>query len=292
MSKTKQNSLMLLSIACILILLLAMSLPNLVLSPGQPFSLGQPQAGAGGAEVLLPGSDIILLVFRGIIGLSLILLPPYIILSLLSKEGRGRLIADIVMIALLLLLAEYLRNHPLGDKPPVQEPSAAASPDTNFEAGPPSVIFQPTPPSWLTPVVILVAAGVIVILLFMVIRYLQRRAIPSGSSLNRLADEAQNAIETLQAGGDFKITVLHCYQEMSRIVREEKGIERDTDMTPREFESRLVEKGLPKEAIRTLTRLFEQARYGNVTSGTREENLAFSCLTEIVNACRLIEGQA
>ena len=83
---------------------------------------------------------------------------------------------------------------------------------------------------------------------------------------------------------------MHCYQEMSRTVKQEKGIARETTMTAREFEAQLVGKGLPQESVETLTRLFERVRYGNLRPDAGEENLAFACLTEIVNACHALRG--
>ena len=59
-------------------------------------------------------------------------------------------------------------------------------------------------------------------------------------------------------------------------------------MTVREFEVFLVDNGLPKEAIQTLSRLFEQVRYGGTLEDTRQEELALSCLTDIVNACKAL----
>ncbi len=292
MSKAKQNSLTLLAIAGLLIVLLAMSLPNLVLSPGEPFSLGQPSTATGEADVLSADGDVIMLIFRGIIALALILLPFYVVVSLLTPEGRQRLIANVVLIVLLLLLADYLQKHPLSEGEQKSEQAEIGVPALDAESGLPVTVFQATPPAWLTPAIILVASILVVSFMLVAVRFGQRRVKPATLSLEKLAEEAQNALESLQAGGDFKITVIHCYQEMSRIVRAERGIERDTDMTAREFETRLVSKGLPPEAIRTLTRLFEQVRYGSIPPGTGDEKLAFACLTEIVDACRRIERQA
>ena len=79
---------------------------------------------------------------------------------------------------------------------------------------------------------------------------------------------------------------------MTRIVKQQKGIERESTMTVREFEDYLVSSGLPQEAIQTLSRLFEQVRYGGTSEDTPQEELALSCLTDIVNACKVIGGLA
>jgi hypothetical protein len=62
-------------------------------------------------------------------------------------------------------------------------------------------------------------------------------------------------------------------------------------MTPREFEDRLINRGLPGESIKTLTRLFEQVRYGSLNANPGEEDQAVACLTDIVNYCRALENR-
>ncbi|HTP10892.1 MAG TPA: DUF4129 domain-containing protein, partial [Anaerolineae bacterium] len=88
-------------------------------------------------------------------------------------------------------------------------------------------------------------------------------------------------------GGDFKLTIVRCYQEMSRVVREERGLAREAAMTPREFEDYLASQGLPRAALNTLTRLFEQVRYGSLPAAAQEEALALTCLTEIAEGLSL-----
>ena len=70
-----------------------------------------------------------------------------------------------------------------------------------------------------------------------------------------------------------------------RVVKEEKGVARESAMTVREFEEQLVSKGLPEEAVQTLSRLFEQVRYGSMATSTREEDMAVASLNAIVEAC-------
>ena len=134
--------------------------------------------------------------------------------------------------------------------------------------------------------VILAISILIVAIIFAAIRFIQHRRNSGKNSYKDLAREAEMAIESLRSGGDLDTSILHCYQEMSRIVKKEKGVARETAMTPREFEERLEEIGLPRESVRTLTRLFEQVRYGAVPTGSHEESLAVTCLTDIANACK------
>jgi hypothetical protein len=56
-------------------------------------------------------------------------------------------------------------------------------------------------------------------------------------------------------------------------------------MTPAEFASRLQEAGLPGDAVRRLTRLFEGVRYGQRKVGPKDVNEAVACLTAILQYC-------
>ena len=290
MSKAKRNSLVLLSIAALLIIVLAMALPNLTLLPGQPFALEEQTSRfnpVGGSAT----SNILLLLFRGAVALTLICFIIYVIYSLMTPEGRKRLILNAVMLALLLILADYLRNNlPQAAQQTDQPVEMSMQPGQNGE-GIAATPFPTSPPQWLTAGIILMLSITIgVFILALVWFFLRHREEPK-SELDELAEEAQNAIESLNVGADFRMTIIRCYQEMSRVLKTERGIARDIAMTPREFEDQLVGKGLPQASIKTLTRLFEQARYGGAVAQTSEENLAVSCLTDIVNACKAMRSQ-
>jgi hypothetical protein len=79
---------------------------------------------------------------------------------------------------------------------------------------------------------------------------------------------------------------MRCYYEMSRVLRQQRGIRRHQAMTPREFATFLEEAGLPTEAVRRLTELFEQVRYGAKSPGRDEGAQALACLETIVEFCR------
>jgi len=73
---------------------------------------------------------------------------------------------------------------------------------------------------------------------------------------------------------------------MARIVREQRGISRDSAKTTTEFAADLEGAGLPGEDVRRLTRLFESVRYGAKLTGEDEEREAVAALTAIARACR------
>ena len=72
---------------------------------------------------------------------------------------------------------------------------------------------------------------------------------------------------------------------MSDVVGDRKRLQRDTAMTPTEFANRLEQAGLPGDAVRRLTRLFEGVRYGGHKAGPQETNEAVACLTTILHYC-------
>ena len=117
---------------------------------------------------------------------------------------------------------------------------------------------------------------------------LRQRARRPPARLGMLAREANQALEALQAGADVRDTILRCYFEMERTVKLERGISRAESATPREFEQRLKELGLPETEVGRLIRLFEAVRYGLLGPGNDrdQEQEAIACLAAIVKASR------
>jgi hypothetical protein len=287
MSTAKRNSLLLLAVAGVTILLIAMGLPSVVLSPGQPFSLGPAQVEAASGERVLPAGEWILWIFQGLVALALILLPVYIAFSLLTRKGRERLMGDLMALALLLVAANLASQRRALTPQPGQATGMPTDWGQFLDSGP-STSFSATPPSWLTLFVLLLVSVLAGALILEAVWFLQRRRHSRNTSWEQLGQEAREALDALQTGGELQMTIIRCYQAMARVVNKERGIARGTAMTPREFEDYLVSKGLPREPIRTLTRLFERVRYGSLSVGRREEDLGFSCLTDIIAACQAI----
>jgi hypothetical protein len=101
-----------------------------------------------------------------------------------------------------------------------------------------------------------------------------------------LRREAERAIDELRAGSDIHGTIVRCYLQMSRALQKERGIELEQTMTARDFELLLEARGIPRDPVHTLTRLFEQARYGRTRPGPEDEQRAMDCLTAIVRYSR------
>ncbi|MGD2158129.1 MAG: DUF4129 domain-containing protein [Anaerolineales bacterium] len=110
------------------------------------------------------------------------------------------------------------------------------------------------------------------------------RKVHPPSEIEQIGREAQLAISKLQAGQGMTDTILACYFEMNRILGVKKGIHRADSTTPREFEQELKELGLPQKSLESLTRLFEQARYGRKEFKASQHQEAIACLNEIAKA--------
>lgn len=117
----------------------------------------------------------------------------------------------------------------------------------------------------------------IAILVFVYRRYLR----PKPTTLDIIAQEAINEIK---AGANFKDAIIQCYYDMSIAINEQRGIQRDEAMTAREFEMRLQDHGLPHKHIVQLTRLFESVRYGSKSPNSKEESQAIAALQAIIYA--------
>ncbi len=281
MSKSRRTALILLSAAALFILILAMSLPRLVLFQGQPFSLDETQPATTAATPTLTDDAVFDLLFRGGLAIVLVLVPVYIVYSLLTPRGRRRLVGNAILIIILFLIAQYVHDHPPPQNQQTTEAALGAQPPPESNGIAPSV-FPTEPPPLLTVAVIAIASAAVIALILLVF-WLRRRNQPKADlTMVALAEAAQSTIESLQAGGDLKYTVIRCYQEMMRVVREQRGIAREDAMTVREFEDELISRGLPKDAIRTLTRLFEQVRYGSLPTTSADETVALNALNDIV----------
>jgi|YNPBryantNP2012_1023418.scaffolds.fasta_scaffold12243_4 hypothetical protein len=276
---------LLLALTIVTVVLLSASLSQLQFHSGEPFALEEETPGAAGAGGgLLVGERLFWLIFQALLLCTLPILVALLLVTIFVPEARRRLFRY-MLIFLALLAVLFLLYRPAVELPPEEEqlPDAGTGGMLPTPAYPVSE-FEQTSAPWLVTIVavilaLLFAAG-LVGAAWLVWRRRQR-PIPS---LAQLARPAQEALRTLEAGGDLRNTVLRCYYEMSRILGEQRGIWREEAMTPREFERRLVAAGLPSEHVHRLTRLFEDARYSTRAPGEYEEQEAIGCLRVIVEA--------
>jgi hypothetical protein len=286
--------LLLVAVAVLAILALAASVRDLEFSPGDPFALGS------GISFRLPpgglpseGSSAMMLFVRGVLLLVLALLPFSIIYLIISPSARKKALQNIIVFGVILLLINLLRQQmrPLErtDLFPGMNIGAPGQPDSPA----PAAQFSGSAPDWLVAAVsfglALLIAGIAIAIIWALIK---RRSQPeAGLSLERIAEHAEEARQTIEAGGDLYDTILRCYREMTDVVRDARGIQRQLAVTPSEFEQQLEAAGLPREPVRELTRLFEEVRYGAKSLGEWEGRRAVACLSAIADSCRILAPQ-
>lgn len=211
-----------------------------------------------------------------------------LIAVLMSPEGRKRLLRLLFRIvvtywAIYLLFTRYPQVlarlgeafAPAGEIP------------VEVSNGVPPPVF--TPPSSTSSMTYLVSFGIVVLVAFLAWRayaaWKLLHAVPAGQAARKLARIARASLHDLTSGRDSTDVILNCYFRMSDVVTEKKNLSRSVSMTPHEFATRLEQAGLPAEAVKQLTRLFEGVRYGGQRSNPRMVNEAVACLTAILQYC-------
>jgi hypothetical protein len=110
-------------------------------------------------------------------------------------------------------------------------------------------------------------------------------ALSAKKPLDEIAHIARSSLNDLNAGRDSSDVIINCYLRMSDVVADKRKLQRELAMTPQEFALRLERAGLPGDAVRRLTRLFEIVRYGDRKSAPKDVNEAVSCLNTILHYC-------
>jgi hypothetical protein len=281
--RRKRLLLFVLSIVIVAMLLLSAGLSELVFLPGQPIPLGYSPMGLWGMFDRPWQVKLFETVFRVLIFIAVLILPFSIIYFLVSREARKRILLDFLRLLPILVIVYVLAQRMQPGASSLDQGLPPALPDASSEA--PLVDVDAVLPGWFFGVtsvgLALLVATVLVGLGWFVWRRRRR-----DSSLEQLAQQAEEAIDAIQTGADLRDTVMRCYYEMSRVLRQQRGIRRHQAMTPREFVAFLEEAGLPSEAVRRLTKLFEQVRYGAKALSQGEEAQALASLKTIVEFCR------
>ena len=107
----------------------------------------------------------------------------------------------------------------------------------------------------------------------------------SEPSFKKIAGIARSSLREISSGRDSTDVIINCYSRMSAVVADKRNLNRSAAMTPSEFAGRLEQAGLPGDAVRRLTRLFEKVRYGGYRTDSKAVNEAVACLTTILHYC-------
>jgi hypothetical protein len=150
-----------------------------------------------------------------------------------------------------------------------------------------------TPPAFATPQTIAIATYIVSFTVAILLIVLARKAYAlwnefktlDAQPLKKIAQIARSSIDDLTAGRESTDVIMNCYYRMSDVVSDKKNLDRSASMTPGEFAVRLEKAGLPSDAVRKLTRLFEGVRYGAHRSGPGEVREAVASLTAILDHC-------
>jgi hypothetical protein len=273
----KRRSLIFLGLTAIAILLIAVALPRLELQPGSPLPGLE-----GGAEALptgvvaLPPISVNTFV-RAILGGILVTALLYSVFKGIKGTSWREIVGALRFMAVLGLillvgvgLLFALSHVRISASPVAPELLPAAMRITGMEL--------PPLPAGLIGLVWVCLGLVILLLAGWVIRWqVQRRR-----EKDQLSLEVHDALQALKSGENVRNVIVRCYQEMSRVLQKEQGVELVESMTAQEFERLLEARDFPPTPIRQLTQLFEAARYGYRSPTSRDEQEAFDCLNAIV----------
>lgn len=206
---------------------------------------------------------------------------------LLSPEERKRLILIFLRMVLIIYTLIYiLQNY--GDRFLflLETPAVAGSQQSDVANMQPVPEFQPPQ---ITPMVSYLISFGFVLLLLVIAWALysgwKKYFAPSHRPLDEIARIARSSLRDLNSGRDTSDVIVNCYLRMSDVVAEKQKLQREDAMTPHEFSLRLERAGLPGDAVRRLTRLFEMVRYGDKRSAPKDVSEAVNCLNTILHYC-------
>lgn len=262
--------------ALLSIIILSAGLSNLELQSGFQFQGGsQPNLPNQSFAEIIPEGSLLIFIATGILALTSLALFIYVIIRL-SVYINLKSVAITFLVLLILLGIIYL----------VPETNQAQTAIRLIENS--SVEITPLPPIyrestgelpdilyWILITVTVLGLGYIAIRL---IRDWKSNPKPE----TELTQNAQQALNNLKSGMDFRNVILRCYFQMTTTLQKEQGVERQDSMTVREFENALEIIGYPAKPVHQLTALFENIRYGEKETTIADEKAARESLGAII----------
>lgn len=216
------------------------------------------------------------------------LLLAFLIGMLLTPEGRKRLFRIFIRVAftywaLYFVFTRY--GNVFASLAAALNLAPQGGPASDSENLPPPVFTPPQETPWLSYLVAVICILLLALLAWRLQRLWRNSTGGAGGSLDELARIARSSLRDLSSGRESTDVIMNCYFRMSDVVADKRNLQRGTSMTPAEFAVRLERAGLPGEAVKRLTRLFENVRYGGYRTGPKEVNEAVACLTTILHYC-------
>ena len=284
----RQILLLIATSAVVLLTILAAGLSDLRFAP--------PQALNFGGDELPPIQQTLAKIAKSItdtpvwqqVALGIIIVSvPLLIIIFMPAELRKRLLRSLCRMSLMIFAILYFfNNFELGENFAMPEEVILSM--NEMEPADPTIVdsevFEPkeVAPIWsyIISLVILGAAGAGSWYLWRIWSRSQQGSTP----LKEFARIARASLDDLEDGAEWEDVITRSYVQMGEVVKERRGIERDEEMTPHEFTSRLVDAGLPPAPVERLTRLFEFVRYSPHQAGKEEMAEAVECFNEIAAA--------
>jgi hypothetical protein len=275
-------------LAVLILVFLATGLGNIQFQPGRPLSLGESTTIQLSFDEIA-GDISTIPVWDQVVFLSLTFLLIIIISLFLSPEMRKRIIMFFLRFVLFAVVLFYILKK-FRTSIPELNIGETGTREGIAQAGGESVTTVFNPPQVSSTLLYLISLGVVLVLAvitFLIIRWwLRRQRLREASqSLDGLAEIARSSLVDISSGRGWEDAIIKCYVRMSEVVDAQRGLSRRKDLTPSEFATRLEGAGLPGDAVRRLTSLFEAARYGARQASRKETIEAFACLTTILRAC-------
>ena len=208
--------------------------------------------------------------------------------ALVSPEFRKRLILIIIRVGVTYwaLYIVFTRYREVLIQMAMGENAVKSSEPSSLVTVPPP---QFVPPQSFSLTSYLVSFGIAVVLVIVAWKlfnfWRENYAVNSDMTKHRLAGVARSSLRDLSSGRDSTDVVMNCYFRMNDVLADKRNLRRGASVTPTEFALRLEQAGLPIDAVRGLTRLFEGVRYGGRRSGTSDVKEAVACLTSILHYC-------
>jgi hypothetical protein len=225
-------------------------------------------------------------VWRFILLWTLITLMVILVGLLLSPELRKRIIRLLIRFAFTVLAIYYLLIN-YGETLLGFQTFRGAGEDPALVNAPPMPEFQPPEVSPMLSYIVSFACALIWIAIMWGLYQGWKRYMASNARkpLDEIAHIARSSLKDLSSGRDSSDVIINCYLRMSDVVADKRHLQREIAMTPREFALRLERAGLPGDAVRRLTGLFEGVRYGDRRSAPKDVTEAVSCLNTILHYC-------
>jgi hypothetical protein len=268
----------------IALILLSAALRDFTFRPPEPFSFNFGQAG----PLSLPAQpENELPLWKLLLFGALLFFIFLVLLLLLDPETRKLLLKKLFRFALsvvaIWIALQYAYEHGSLEKTVDLLMGNGKNAPTAPQAPPIPEYVPPQINPWL---VFAVSFGIALALVLIGWFIYSRRQKPGQPlSLDEIAGIAREARDGLQDGGNWDNAIVRCYVRMNEVVTQERGLVRQLGTTPAEFALRLERAGLPGEAVRTLTGLFEGVRYGGKTTGPADRDMASAALSAILHYC-------